>query len=201
MPTPNRPSLQLMLSCPRRRLLYPSRVALEASLRTDDGRPIGGARVWFEAELRQGFSAVANAVTDRDGRCSVALRVRRGRRYRARFPGDLDRPETVSHSSSIVVIPKIEAKLRTRSVRAGSRTVIAGHIRPRKRFVTLEVERHLRGQHWAALESRDIPLVSGAFEAQVELADAGIYRCRVRFDGDTHNAEAASPWLTVQATA
>lgn len=168
-------------------------------MRDGDGRPIAGARVAFEAELRAGFSPVATAVTDRNGVCSVRLRVRRGRRYRARFDVEPGGPEVVSLSASVVVIPRIEARLAQRSVRAGSRAVVVGVIRPRKRFVQLEAQRHLPGDRWVPLASHDVPLVSGEFEAGVALDEPGIYRVRVCFGGDAVNADAVSPWLTVQA--
>ena len=168
-------------------------------MRDQDGLPVAGACVWFEAELREGFSPVANAVTDRNGGCSVRLRVRRGRRYRARFLGTADRPEAVSTPASVVVIPRIEARLTQRSVAAGSTAVVVGEIRPRKRFVRIEAQRQLRGGRWAPLATHDVPLVSGEFEAGVPLETPGIYRLRVWFGGDGANADAVSPWLTVQA--
>lgn len=188
--------LTLALACPRSRLLYPNRIALGASLQGGDGTPVAGARIMFEAELDEGFEPVADAVTNEQGKCSVKLRIRRGRRYRARVASESGQPVAVSTPAAVDVIPRLEAEIRTPRVRAGSRAIVAGQIRPRKRYVKLEVEQQVDATQWMPISSREVWLVRGAFEASVELGPVGSYRCRVLFDGDAQNARATSPWLS-----
>ena len=85
------------------------------------------------------------------------------------------------------------------TVTAESRALIAGLIRPRKRYVRVEVERHLRADDWRHAGSHEVPLVRGAFKSWIDLPDPGVYRCRVVFDGDALHGEAESGWLTVNS--
>ena len=189
----------LSLSCPRARLRYPSRLSLTAILRRQDGQPVPGARVLFEAELDGAFQPVATAGTDSDGVCAVSLRVRRGRRYRARVARNGRDAEVLSPAADVDVIPRLEAAVVSGSVAAGSRALIAGLIRPRKRYVRVEVEKQLRADHWDHAGSHDVPIVRGGFKSWIDLPDPGTYRCRVVFDGDALHAEAESNWLTVKS--
>ena len=192
--------LTLSLTCPRRRLLYPNQLTLEAKLQCGDGQPLAGVRVMFEAELDDGFEPVAHALTDQQGICSIKLRIRRGRRYRARLPGGNDLPDLLSSPAAIDVIPRLEARLTTPRVARGSRAVVAGLIRPRKRFLRVEVERNAGAGAWIPFRSYEVRLVRGKFEAAIAAEQEGAYRCRVIFHGDAHHEGATSAWLPLQVS-
>ena len=195
------PGFALSLSCPRGQLRYPSRLALSATFRRDDGLPVVGARVLFEAELKGDFQPVATATTDSTGVCGVSLRVRRGRRYRARATPPTTNWEVCSPAANVDVAPHLEAQVVSGPVRAGSRALVEGLSRPRKRYVRVQVERHVRAEGWSEVGCQEVPLARGGFESWIDLPDPGTYRCRVVFDGDALHTPAATGWLTLQAAA
>ena len=193
-------AFQLTLSSSRTRLRYPSRLRLSAALLTGNGEPVRGARVLFEAEVDDEFVPVANARTDRDGRCSVRLRIRKGRRYRARVSSDGDTGEAISSPMSVVVVPELEAELAAARGESGKRAVIAGLMRPRKRYIHLELERLSSADQWRLVDTREVRLLrGGTFEHELTLNQPGTYRCRVLFAGDASHGDTASRWFVVKA--
>ena len=150
----------------------------------------------FEAELDDGFEPVAKSATDKHGTCAIALRVRRGRRYRARVVhGPL---ELMSPAATVIVVPELEAAVRARSGSTGPRAVLAGALRPRKRFLKVEVERLAADNDWASVAVQQVRLMRGKFEAELALPAPGTYRCRALFDGDAQHAGTSSRWFIVE---
>ena len=189
-----RQPLTLALIARERRLSYRSRLRLFAELRSADGQPVSGARVLFEAECDGSFRPVASATTSPTGTCRARLRAARDRRYRARVEGAAS-----AYSAAVVVavVPLLTARVDSLQSAARGLAVVSGRVRPRKRYVTIEVEQRFYDR-WRTVDTTRVRVRGERFRARIRLTDSGVYRLRAIFAGDALNAPAVSDWLVVE---
>jgi hypothetical protein len=193
------PAPQLVIATLRRRLRYPATVPLRGRLTQFDGSGLGGAPIEVQMLGKSGFRPVASAVTAPDGGWSASVPIGTSRTFRAVFAGDASHAAVTSVQLAVIVQPVLSARVRTRRVLAGHRTVVSGSVRPRKPSLHLRVE--LRGGHgrYRIVSEHRVRVRAGTFRVPIRLTRAALYRLRAVFPGDVSNAPAESAALYVRA--
>ena len=79
--------------------------------------------------------------------------------------------------------------------------MLSGSVKPRKRFVAVELEYYRPPNGWVTVSTEKVRLRSGKFRAEVPVLDPGEYRARAAFVGDALNMAAASEWVTFNVIA
>ena len=175
------PGAKLSLNVMRRAFSFPEPARLTGRLVSSGGSGIGGQRVRIQVLTSRGFKAVSSVVTAADGAYAAELPTSRNRVIRALIGRVASRRLTLRVAPALTVVPPAGR------IKAGRRSVLKGELRPKKGLVVVTGYRETRGRYRRAFAVR-VRARDGRFRAAVKLARPGLYRLRVRFDGDWRNA-------------
>jgi len=196
--TPGGPAAALTLSPAQSKLQYPAPAEISGKLSVRDGPPVA-PRTPVEVQVRSlagRWVSVATATTEPDGSWSASVKTGRTVAVRALWRGDAGHPPVSSAGTRITVVPQLQLKASPKRLRAGQAVRVAAQIGPRKKRVSILLER--RGSGGAAAP-RTVRLRGGRVHTRLRLPSAGLYRVRLSFAGDKRNPRVTSAPAFVRA--
>ncbi|MDX6657640.1 MAG: hypothetical protein QOH62_2433 [Solirubrobacteraceae bacterium] len=153
--------------------------------------PAAGVKVSVQKVGNSGtWVTVARATTASDGTWSARVPWVRTGRVRATITG------ATSPSTTVTVVPLLQARSLTKRVKAGGSATVSGTIRPAAAVRVLVERKDSRGR-WRRVSESRVKVSKQSFTAHLSLKSAGLYRLTPR-TGSTASPVAA-PALYVRA--
>jgi hypothetical protein len=191
----------LALESVRGRIPYGRKAQLKGSLRGPDGAPQSAQGVRIRAFSPVGTaSTVGELATDAQGSFKAAIRLPFNRTLRAEFGGNPVLRPAFSARVPIGVRPRLTAKLArsaASALPAGTRVLVTGSVRPRKRFVLLILDRRKSSGSYRRIAKLKVRARRGKVRARYRFKHAGAYRLRLGVDADGRNLSARSDPLAL----
>jgi hypothetical protein len=152
-----------------------------------DGTPGTGLKVSLQKIGTKGtWVTIEHATTAQDGSWSARHRWVRTGRVRASIAG------AVSPSTVVGVVPLLQARSRTKRVKAGGIVAVSGSVQPSSAVHVLVERKDSRGR-WRRVSDVRVKVQRGRFSANLRLKTAGLYRLTTR------TGPVAAPALYVRA--
>ena len=173
------------------RVAYGSETVVSGRVLDPAGEPLAGAPVEVQ-KLRAGrWVTTAEATTDTAGAFAVSLRPRSSGLVRARYPGDDVLPPSNSVQRLLGVRPVIFVPQPPHRGRVGRALAIDGLVAPRKRSLSLVVQRR-RGGRWSRAGVDVVRTRSGGFATSFVPGERGRWGFYLVARGDSRTLRAAS---------
>ena len=162
-----------------------------------DGAPLPGEQVEVQVNGEGRWSTSRRVVSAADGTFATELKPRKRLYVRMRFPGRPDLQGAFSTRLLLRLRPVIELRSPRKRARAGRSVPVEGTVGPRKRFVNLVLQQHVRGRY-RKVGSKAIRVRRGRFESSFVAAFRDRYRYSVVAKSDDDTDRGSSGWLPLR---
>ena len=176
----------------------PDGVSFGGRLLDRDGIPIEGAELELQELGELGWQTLATGTSGGDGGYAASAPLTYNLILRWRFAGDADHRPYRGDGVVVNVAPAISLAASSTTVEPEEQVRLSGSIYPWKTAGVRLVAERLEDGVWRRVFRRRMKIRDGHFTRRKAFDTEGDYRFVVWFEGDTLNAPALSPYVSVR---
>jgi hypothetical protein len=158
-----------------------------------DGAPLPGEQVEVQVNGDSRWITSRRVISAADGTFVTELKPRKRMYVRMRFPGRPDLQGAFSTRLLLRLRPVIELRRPRKRARAGRSVRVEGTVGPRKRFVHLVLQQHVRGRY-RKVGAKAVRVRRGRFETSFIAAFRDRYRYSVVAKSDDDTDRGSTGW-------